>query len=157
MRFRGFHGWMRAPVLLVAEDDDSDALLLERALRRTASPFYMIRVANGDDVIAYLEGTGEYADRTRFPLPMVLLLDLRMPRRDGFDVLRWRQESPARARLPVVVFTSSALAQDIERAYELGANSYVIKPTANERLESVVRALHEWWARFNVGSTQPVM
>ncbi|HVU33041.1 MAG TPA: response regulator [Opitutaceae bacterium] len=88
---------------------------------------------------------------------MVLLLDLRMPRRDGFDVLRWRQESPARARLPVVVFTSSALAQDIERAYELGANSYVIKPTANERLESVVRALHEWWARFNVGSTQPVM
>ena len=143
---------MPYPVLLVAEDDDTDALLLQRALRRSGSAFIMVRVEDGDELIAYVEARGKYADRNEFPMPWVVLLDLRMPRRNGFDVLRWRQETPGRSRLPIVVFTSSGLAEDIEQAYELGANSYVIKPMAGERLEAMVAALHEWWARFNVGS-----
>lgn len=143
---------MPTHVLLVAEDDETDARLLERALRRSESEFKMVRVENGEQVIAYLEGRGRYADRALYPLPRVVLLDLRMPRKDGFDVLRWRQGSPQRFRVPIVVFTSSSLSQDVERAYALGANSYVIKPTASDQLESVVRALHEWWARHNVAA-----
>ncbi len=147
---------MTTPVLLVAEDDATDALLLERALRRAKSVFRMVRVENGEELIAYLEGRGAYSDRSRFPSPWVVLLDLKMPRKDGFAVLRWRQDTPTRARLPVVVFTSSGLHQDIERAYALGANSYVIKPTASGRLEAMVKALHEWWVEFNVGS-KPIL
>src|SRR5262249_47901404 len=77
---------MPNPVLLVAEDDPNDALLLERALRRTGSPFKLMHVANGELLIAYLEGEGGYSDRAKFPHPWVILLDLKMPRKDGFSV-----------------------------------------------------------------------
>lgn len=141
---------MSSPVLLVAEDDATDALLLERALRRAKSPFRMVRVSNGEEVIAYLERTGHYADQIQFPSPTLVLLDLKMPRKDGFAVLRWRQQIAGGRRLPVVVFTSSSLGQDVDKAYELGANSYVVKPTGSGRLETMVEALHDWWAEFNV-------
>ncbi|MDF3057158.1 MAG: putative response regulator, CheY [Rariglobus sp.] len=140
---------MPKTILLVAEDDAIDALLLERALRRTGSDFQMVRVANGDELIDYVEGRGAYGDRVQHPSPKVILLDLKMPQKDGFAVLRWRQTTPEGYRLPVVVFSSSALPQDINRAYSLGANSYVVKPTAPDRLECMVKALHDWWAGFN--------
>lgn len=140
---------MAKNVLLLAEDDAVDAMLLERALRRAGSEFSMVRVQNGQEVIDYLQGRGSYVDRARHPTPKVVLLDLRMPLKDGFDVLRWRQQTPGGAELPVVVFSSSALPQDIRHAYALGANSYVVKPTAPERLEAMVKALQEWWAGFN--------
>jgi CheY-like chemotaxis protein len=140
---------MGTPVLLVAEDDALDALLLERALRRSGSMFKMVRVENGEELIDYVEGAGRYADRARFPLPWVVLLDLKMPRKDGFEVLEWRQSKPGHAQLPMVVFSSSTLNHDIARAYELGANSYVVKPTAGGRLETMVTALHDWWGTFN--------
>ncbi len=140
-------------VLLVAEDDPVDALLIERALRRSGSGFRMVRVTNGDELIDYVRGHGAYADRTLHPTPEIVLLDLRMPRTDGFAFLQWRQKSPDGNRLPVVVFSSSARQQDVDRAYSLGASSYVVKPTAPDRLESMVRALHDWWAVFNTTST----
>ncbi len=141
---------MQHQVLLVAEDDADEAMLLERALRRTGSLFRMIRVANGEEAIAYVEGRGAYGNRAEHPLPQVVLLDLKMPRKDGFDVLRWRQNNPGGSRLPMVVFSSSNLRQDVDRAYALGANSYVVKSTAPERLESMVMALHQWWGEFNL-------
>lgn len=141
---------MRKHILLVAEDDATDALLLERAIRRTAAAFEMVRVENGDDAIAYLRGSGIYADRLRHPVPDLMLLDLKMPHRDGFAVLRWRQGFADATTLPVVVFSSSDLAEDIERAYALGANSFVTKPTGSNRLECLVRALSDWWAGHNL-------
>lgn len=141
---------MRKHVLLVAEDDAIDAMLLERAIHRTAAAFEMVRVENGDDAIAYLRGSGAYADRLRHPVPHLMLLDLKMPNRDGFAVLRWRQGYAEATSLPVVVFSSSDLAEDIERAYALGANSFVTKPTGASRLESLVRALSDWWAGHNL-------
>lgn len=147
---------MKNPVLLVAEDDPTDAQLLERALRRAGSLFDMVRVEDGEELIAYVEGRGGYADRIRFPTPWVILLDLKMPRKDGFAVLKWRQQDRRRARLPIVVLTSSELNQDIDRAYELGANSYVVKPSATGRLEDMVKALHQWWTGYNVGSKPSV-
>ncbi len=136
-------------VLLVAEDDASDALLLARALRRASSAFQMVHVSNGDDLIDYVQGRGAYVDRIQHPKPTLILLDLKMPKKDGFAVLRWRQETPDGYRLPVIVFSSSALPQDINRAYSLGANSYVVKSTAPNRLEPMVKALHDWWTGFN--------
>lgn len=144
---------MATNILLVAEDDADDALLLEHALRRAGSGFRMVRVANGDEVIDYVQGRGAFSDRVRHPSPKVVLLDLKMPRKDGFAVLQWRQNSPDGHLLPMVVFSSSALPQDINRAYSLGANSYVVKPSAPERLHSMVAALHEWWGGFNATVT----
>lgn len=140
-------------VLLLAEDDAVDAMLLERALRRTGSIFQMVRVTNGDELIDYVQGRGAFLDRVRHPAPHLVLLDLKMPRKDGFAVLQWRRETPGGSRVPVIVFSSSSLSQDIDRAYSLGANSYVVKPTAPDRLEAMVRALQEWWLKFNAGAT----
>jgi CheY-like chemotaxis protein len=140
---------MNPAVLLVAEDDPIDALLFERALRRSGCAFKLMRVANGEELIAYIEGSGAYADRANYPPARIVLLDLKMPRKDGFAVLRWRQKRPHACRVPVVVLTSSCLDRDVEQAYELGANSYVIKPSAPGRLEAMVRSLHEWWIEFN--------
>lgn len=143
---------MKKPVLLMADDNAMDALLLERINHRCGSVFQLIRVDDGEAAIDYLQGRNAFGDRTKHPLPDVLLLDLKMPRKDGFAVLRWRQETPAFARLPVVVFSSSNLQADIARACSLGASSYVVKPTSPERLERMVKALHEWWAEFNITS-----
>jgi CheY-like chemotaxis protein len=144
---------MPSPVLLVAEDDESDALLLERALRRAKSRFRMVRVADGDEAIDYVRGKGAFGNRETHPLPDIVLLDLKMPRKDGFAVLRWRQQTRGVARLPVIAFSSSDLRQDIDRALELGANSYVVKPTASARLEAMVDALHEWWGEFHAAGS----
>ncbi len=145
---------MKKPVLLVAEDNAIDALLLERLIQRCGDEFQMIRVEHGEAVIQYLQGAGAFADRTKHPLPALLLLDLKMPRVDGFGVLRWRQSNPAFGRLPIIVFSSSNLQSDISQAYSLGANSYVVKPTNPERLERMVKTLYEWWIVFNV-TTSP--
>ena len=143
---------MPKPVLLVAEDNVLDALLLERVVERCGGDFQMAHVEHGEAAIEYLEGRNAYADRARHPAASLLLLDLKMPKKDGFAVLRWRQETPAFARLPIVVFSSSNLAADIARAYDLGANSYTVKLADPLRLERMVRALHEWWVEFNVTS-----
>jgi CheY-like chemotaxis protein len=141
---------MPKPVLLVAEDNDLDAMLLARLIERCGDAFQMVRVEHGDAAVDYLQGTGAYADRGKFPPADLLLLDLKMPRRDGFGVLRWRQETPAFMQLPVIVFSSSALREDVERAYTLGASSYIVKPSDPLLFERLVKGLHEWWGTFNM-------
>ena len=141
---------MPSPILLVAEDNDLDAMLLERLIEHCGSVFQMVRVRDGEAAIDYLQGAGEFSDRAKHPPADLLLLDLKMPRKDGFDVLRWRQEHPAFAHVSVVVFSSSYLVEDVERAYALGANSYVVKPNDPVRLERFVRTLQIWWTEFNV-------
>lgn len=132
---------MSSKVLLVAEDDDNDALLIERALRHSGAEFRMVRVANGEELVDYIDARGPFADRRRHPAPDLVLLDLKMPKMDGFDVLRWRQQTARGHLLPVVVFSSSTLDRDISKAYQLGANSYVIKPMRYEVLDGMVQAL----------------
>src|SRR3954469_880461 len=103
---------MNKHVVLVAEDNPIDALLLDRVIRRAATGFQMIHVEHGEAMIDYLLGNGAYADRNKYPLPNIALLDLKMPRKDGFGVLKWRQETPAFAQLPIVVFSSSNIQAD---------------------------------------------
>ena len=143
---------MQKPVLLVAEDNEMDALLMERLVERCGGAFHMMHVKDGEAAIEYLAGKGAFTDRKTHPFPHLVLLDLKMPRKDGFAVLRWRKEALGAARPPVIVFSSSNLATDIEQAYALGANSYVVKPADPRRLERMVRSMHEWWIEFNMHS-----
>ena len=141
---------MSPPVILLAEDNDLDAVLFTKVNELCASPFTVVRVADGVKAVDYLRGAGDYADRAKYPTANLLLLDLKMPNQDGFAVLRWRQEHPAFLHVPVIVYSSSYLPADVELAYGLGASSYVVKPTDPVRLERFVRSLQTFWSEFNV-------
>src|SRR5258706_80802 len=115
-------------LILIAEDLEDDIVLIRRALQRAdvQNPVQIVR--NGDQVIAYLSGEGKFANREEYPLPSLLLLDLKMPRMDGFEVLRWIRKQPGLRALRVIVLTSSEDIRDVNEAYELGANSFLVKP-----------------------------
>jgi len=143
---------MPIPVILLAEDSDIDAKLFAKTNDLCGNEFQVIRVIDGVEAVDYLRGAGAYADRSKYPAANLLLLDLNMPRADGFDVLRWRQDHPAFLRIPVIVYSSSYLPADVERAYAFGASSYVVKPTDPMRLERFVKSLQTFWSEFNVTS-----
>jgi len=131
--------------VLLAEDDPDDVLLTKIAFEkaRLANPLQVVR--DGVELIAYLQGEGCFADRHRYPLPILLLLDLKMPRLNGFQVLEWLRAHPERQSLSVAIMTSSDEDPDISRAYELGADSYLIKPPDAEALLALVQRLHAYW------------
>jgi len=134
----------RATVLL-AEDDPDDVLLTQIAFdkARLANPLQVVR--DGEEAIAYLKGEGRFADRHQFPMPVLLLLDLKMPRLSGFQVLDWLRKQSKLRHLPVAVMNSSDHDPDATRAFELGADSYLIKPPDAEALLGLVQRLHAYW------------
>ena len=131
-----------APILL-AEDDEGDIFIIRRALRAAsiANPLHIVR--NGQEAIQYLDGQGPYADRTKYPWPSLVLLDLRMPLADGFDVLAWLQRRRRPKDLDVVILSGTPDEADALRATELGADAFYVKPRAYEDLVGVVRGIHE--------------
>ncbi len=135
--------------ILLVEDDPNDVLLIQRAFRRASVTNPIQVVGDGEAAVDYLAGRGPYQDRSSHPLPAIMLLDLKLPRRSGFEVLEWLRRQPGLRRLPVVVFTSSALAADIRRAYELGASSYLVKPLEFDSLQNVLRTLGTYWLGLN--------
>jgi CheY-like chemotaxis protein len=139
-------------VILLAKDNDLDAVLFTKVNERCDKIFQVVRVTDGVEAVDYLRGAGAYADRAKFPAANFLLLDLKMPRKDGFEVLRWRQDHPAFLHIPAIVYSASYLPSDNERAYSLGASSCVVKPTDPTRLERFVRSLQPFWTEFNVTS-----
>ncbi len=142
---------MSAPqfTILHVEDDPNDVLLVQRALKKTNAPANILSVSDGDRALSYLAGQQEYANRDQFPFPQLVLLDLKMPRKSGMEVLAWVRSQPALKRLLVVVFTSSKHDQDINRAYELGANSYLVKPVGFEELVGTMKEIHHYWGTLN--------
>ncbi|HYV98977.1 MAG TPA: response regulator [Gemmatimonadaceae bacterium] len=135
--------------VLVVEDDDNDVLFVQRAFKHAGilNPLQIVR--NGDDAVAYLEGSGTFSDREKYPLPVFMLLDLKMPRRSGLEVLQWVKERDGLRRIPIVVLTSSKNEKDVNRAYELGANSYLVKPVSFEGLIELTKSLHLYWLVLN--------
>lgn len=132
--------------ILLVEDEPNDVFLIRRAFGKAKVENPIQSVADGEQAMAYLNGEGDYADRTRYPLPGLMLLDLKLPRKGGLEVLAWlRAQKNSVQRIPVVVLTSSKQSTDINRAYELGANSYLVKPVAFESLVQVVQMLDRYW------------
>jgi CheY-like chemotaxis protein len=115
-------------LILVIEDSSADILLVRRAFSQAKLTNPLQVVTNGEEAIAYLSGTGKYENRTEFPLPTLVLLDLKMPGIDGFEVLAWIRKNPNLRGLRVVVLTSSDDTKDVNRACQLGANSFLVKP-----------------------------
>lgn len=135
--------------ILLVEDDPNDTLLIKRAFQKAGLGDILKTVSDGDQAIEYLRGANEYADRARFPLPFLLLLDLKMPGTDGFEVLQWLRTQPDFKRLLVVVLTSSNLQADVDRAYDLGANSYLVKPVEFNEMVNMIQRFEAYWTEIN--------
>lgn len=135
--------------ILLVEDDPNDALLMQRAFLKAKLDNPLQIVTDGESAVLYLSGQGVYADREQYPLPMLVLLDLKLPRRSGHEVLTWLRQQQGLKRLPVVVLTASEEMIDINRAYDLGANSYLVKPVSFDDLLNIVRMMHLYWIALN--------
>ena len=135
--------------ILLVEDDPDAVLLLLRALEKAnvKNPVEVAR--DGQEAIDYLSHQGAYTDRERYRLPVLMLLDLKMPRKTGFEVLEWLRQQPGLRRLIVVVLTSSNQVADVSRAYDLGSNSYLVKPTGFEPLIEMMKDVHHYWLELN--------
>jgi CheY-like chemotaxis protein len=139
---------------LIAEDEEDTQLLVKHAFKSLdlAAPLHF--VPDGGEVIQYLQGSGDYADRKRFPFPALLLLDLKMPCKDGLEVARWIRQSPFR-ELVVVMFSSSDLESDVREAYRCGVNSFVHKPQSLPEFIQMISSIHHYWFGCNFFPTQP--
>lgn len=136
------------PILLV-EDNYNDVLLIKRAFRKADIKPPMSLVCDGEEAIAYLSRQGKYTNLETYPVPLLVLLDLKLPRRSGLEVLEWIRQNPKLKRLLVVVLTSSAENSDLERAYDLGVNSYLVKPVRFEDFVSLIELIDAYWFRAN--------
>ena len=141
--------------VLLADDQEDDVLLLKRAISKAVGDCRIQVVDNGDEAINYLKGKGQYGDRKNFPFPNVMILDLKMPRVGGLEVLEWLDQHPHCSVIPTVVFTSSAQPQDIKRAYELGTNAYFTKPLTFDDSVSVMAAIFNYWCLAHVPEPPP--
>jgi CheY-like chemotaxis protein len=138
---------MANTVFLLVEDDPHDAFMVEREF--ASAPHLVLRhVLDGLEAVHYLLGEGQYGDRDQFPLPNVILLDLKMPRFSGFDFLDWlHSKSPGDLRvIPVIVMSSSSMPEDVKRVYALGANCYMSKPVNWRAFQERIRTLGVFWS-----------
>jgi CheY-like chemotaxis protein len=141
--------------ILIAEDDENDVIILERALRQAGfmNPFYVCR--DGTEVVAYLRREGEFADQQRFPSPRLLITDLKMPRMSGMEVLKWLHDHPECNVIPRIVLTASRQISDIQEAYKWGVNSYLAKPGSYKRLTEMLKLLFEYWEMCEMPQVPP--
>ena len=131
--------------ILVADDDQNDVFFLRRAFQKSGVSHAVIHVSDGQKAIDYLLGEANYRDRARFPVPALVLLDLKMPKVDGFDVLAWLKTRPELEGLPVVVLSSSSREDDIQRARTLGAVDYRVKPADFDELLILAQDVATRW------------
>ena len=131
--------------ILLVEDDPNEIYLTQRAFRKANISVSLQVIDDGDSAIAYLSGTEKYADRELYPLPNLILLDIKLPCRSGHEILAWLRQHSQLKILPVVIFTSSREPGDVNLAYELGANSYLVKPSGLRALTKMVETLSLYW------------
>ena len=132
-------------IILMADDDDDDYLLTKKALKDSKLINKFFRVRDGNELIDYLTNKGEFEDKSAFPKPGVILLDLNMPKKDGREALKELKNNEDLRDIPVVVFTTSKAEEDIFKTYKLGVNSFITKPVTFENLVQVMSALGKYW------------
>jgi len=132
-------------LVLLAEDNENDIVLFKRAFKQAAIKCPLRVVRDGEEVIKYLKGTGKFSNRNEHPFPKLLLLDLKMPGKDGFAVLAWIRQEPSVKHLRVVVLTTSGELQAVNRAYELGANSFIVKSANTQEFVAQLRDIKRHW------------
>jgi CheY-like chemotaxis protein len=142
-------------IILLAEDDPNDVVLIQRAFQKAGLRNILKVVEDGDQAIKYLSGQGVYSNREQYPLPFLMLLDLKMPGTDGFEVLEWLRNEPQLKRMLVVVLTSSNLQADVDHAYELGANSYLVKPVSFDEMVHLIQRFESYWSEINRTPSSP--
>ena len=134
--------------ILLVDDSENDRLFMQTAFKRAGFLSRMQEVRDGEEAIAYLDGTGQFSNRERYPLPSLMMLDLNMPRKDGFEVIEWVRTQSGLRRLSVIVLSASMRMEDIERAFDLGANSFLVKPSTLPELVEMMRSMRDW-LRYN--------
>lgn len=136
----------KKPVILLVEDDASDVQLIEVALRRSPGEIHLIRVDDGDKAVDYLAGSAPYDNRNEYPLPITMLLDIKLPKRSGLEVLEWlrNQDGPIK-RLPTVMLTSSTHRKDVNGAFDRGANAYFAKSESIKDLAALLAEFKNFW------------
>jgi CheY-like chemotaxis protein len=136
------------PILYV-EDEKNDIFFMQHALAQAGVPNPLVTATDGQAAIDYLSGQDKYADRNQYPMPGLVLLDLKMPKQLGLEVLKWIRHHPGCHTLPVVIFTSSSRELDIQQSYTLGANAYVVKPAMLGELQEAVKTIRDFWLNLN--------
>lgn len=132
-------------VILMADDDEDDVLLTQKALQKGKLLNTLYSVRDGEELLDYLLHRGAYTDAAAYPRPGIILLDLNMPKKDGREALREIKANPDVQDIPIVVFTTSKAEEDIYRSYKLGVNSFVTKPVTFDSLIEVMQALGKYW------------
>lgn len=132
-------------IILMADDDADDCLMAKEALEESRLANDLHFVGDGEELLEYLRHEGKYSDPASSPVPGLILLDLNMPRKDGREALKEIKEDPELRRIPIVVLTTSKAEEDICRTYDLGVNSFVVKPVSFEGLTDVMKTLCKYW------------
>jgi len=135
--------------ILLVDDDENDVLVMTMALKKVGMPCPVRVAKDGRDAQDYLSGAGKFADRSEYPLPCLMLVDLKLPRVTGLEVLRWLRERPEFDSTIVLVLSSSPMPDDIDRAYHLRANAYLVKPSGFENLQLMAQAIKDFWFMDN--------
>jgi CheY-like chemotaxis protein len=138
--------------ILIAEDNSDDVLMLEIALKKAGIANPIHAVGDGEETMAYFAGRGAYANRNQFPLPGALFLDLRLPRRNGFEVLQWLRSRVEFNDLLIVILTGARETRYVQHAYQLGANSFIVKPCHSSHLYTLILYFGKYWAMSDAKS-----
>ncbi len=136
-------------LILLVEDNEDDAFFMQRALRQAGIEHQLQIAGDGQQALDYLGATGKYSDRSAYPLPSIVFLDIKLPYKSGLEVLAWIRQQPDFEKLIVIILTSSSEPVDLKRAYQLGANSFVVKPPTPEQLIELAAAFKLWWLKQN--------
>jgi len=134
--------------ILLVDDDENDVLFVKHATEKSQNGHSVQAVHDGEDAIRYLRGEGKYSDRKKFPLPTVIVSDLKMPRLNGLHFLRWLRAHPPCSLTPTIIFSNSREEKDVQEAYRLGANAYICKPASLKELTDLLHALCVFWSRY---------
>jgi CheY-like chemotaxis protein len=133
---------MNPRIILLVEDDEDDAFFMRRALTKAQINLPLHIAVNGQEALDYLGGVGKFGDRSEYPLPAIVFLDLKLPYVHGFEVLKWIRSQPPLNDVPVIILTSSPEPRDREKALQLGAKAYLVKPPTRDMVLTVLEAMH---------------